>query len=210
MAYEPTPDHRFSFGLWTVGHPGFDPFGDPVREVLPPVALVELLAEVGAYGVNFHDNDLVPIDADAHERDQIVAEFRKALDATGLVVPMATTNLFRGLPRRRLHRQRPGVRAYAISKTMRAIDLGVELGATVYVFWGGREGVETDSAKDPLVAFARWRGDELPVRVRARPGLRLGSRSSPSRTSPAATSTCRPPAPCLPSSRPSITRRWSG
>jgi xylose isomerase len=159
MTYEPKPEHRFSFGLWTVGHPGFDPFGDPVRDVLPPVALVELLAEVGAWGVNFHDNDLVPIDADAHERDQIVAEFRKALDATGLVVPMATTNLFRDPVFRdgAFTANDPRVRAYAISKTMRAIDLGVELGATVYVFWGGREGVETDAAKDPLVALARYR-----------------------------------------------------
>jgi xylose isomerase len=158
MTYEPKPEHRFSFGLWTVGHPGFDPFGDPVREVLPPVALVELLAEVGAWGVNFHDNDLVPIDADAHERDQIVAEFRKALDATGIVVPMATTNLFRDPVFRdgAFTANDPKVRAYAISKSMRAIDLGVELGATMYVFWGGREGVETDAAKDPLTAFARY------------------------------------------------------
>jgi xylose isomerase len=162
MSYEPKPEHKFSFGLWTVGHPGFDPFGDPVREVLPPVALVELLSEVGAWGVNFHDNDLVPIDADAHERDQIVAEFRKALDATGLVVPMATTNLFRDPVFRdgAFTANDPRVRAYAISKTMRAIDLGVELGAKVYVFWGGREGVETDSAKDPLVALARY-GDAM-------------------------------------------------
>ena len=158
MSYEPKPEHRFSFGLWTVGHPGFDPFGDPVREVLSPVALVELLAEVGAWGVNFHDNDLVPIDADAHERDQIVAEFRKALDATGLVVPMATTNLFRDPVFRdgAFTANDPKVRAYAISKTMRAIDLGVELGATIYVFWGGREGVESDAAKDPLTALKRY------------------------------------------------------
>ena len=180
--------------------------------MLPPVALVELLAEVGAYGVNFHDNDLVPIDADAHERDQIVAEFRKALDATGLVVPMATTNLFRDPVFRdgAFTANDPRVRAYAISKTMRAIDLGVELGATVYVFWGGREGVETDTAKDPLVAFARYREamNFLCEYVLDQGYDRFAP--SPSRTSPAATSTCRPPARCLPSSRPSITPRWSG
>lgn len=158
MTYEPKPEHRFSFGLWTVGHPGFDPFGDPVREALSPVQLVELLAEVGAWGVNLHDNDLVPIDAGLHERDQIVSDFKKALDATGLVVPMATTNLFRDAVFRdgAFTANDPRVRAFAIRKTMRAIDLGVELGATIYVFWGGREGVETDSAKDPLRALGRY------------------------------------------------------
>ncbi|HET6663718.1 MAG TPA: xylose isomerase [Acidimicrobiales bacterium] len=162
MAYEPKPEHKFSFGLWTVGHPGFDPFGDAVREVLPPASLVELLAEVGAWGVNLHDNDLVPIDADAHERDQIVADFRKVLDATGMVVPMATTNLFRDPVFRdgAFTANDPKVRAYAIRKTMRAIDLGVELGATTYVFWGGREGVESDASKDPLSALG-WYRDAL-------------------------------------------------
>src|SRR6266545_1067511 len=159
MTYEPRPEHRFSFGLWTVGNIGIDPFGEPVREVLSPVQLVELLAEVGAWGVNLHDNDLVPIDASAHERDQIISDFRKALDATGLVVPMATTNLFKDPIFRdgAFTAHDPRVRAFALQKTMRAIDLGVELGATTYVFWGGREGVETDAAKDPLVAFERYR-----------------------------------------------------
>ena len=131
MTYEPRPEHRFSFGLWTVGNIGIDPFGEPVREVLSPVQLVELLAEVGAWGVNLHDNDLVPIDASAHERDQIVSDFRKALDATGLIVPMATTNLFRDPIFRdgAFTANDPRVRAFALQKTMRAIDLGVELGA---------------------------------------------------------------------------------
>jgi hypothetical protein len=126
------------------------------------VQLVELLAEVGAWGVNFHDNDLVPIDASVHERDQIVDDFKKALDATGLVVPMATTNLFRDpVFRDGAYTARdPKVRAYALQKTMRAIDLGVELGATTYVFWGGREGVETDAAKDPLRALG-WYADAI-------------------------------------------------
>ncbi|MGH2636198.1 MAG: xylose isomerase [Actinomycetota bacterium] len=158
MMYEPGAEHRFSFGLWTVGNIGIDPFGEPVRETLSPVQLVELLAEVGAWGVNLHDNDLVPIDASAHERDQIVSDFKKALDATGLVVPMATTNLFRDPVFRdgAFTANDPKVRAFALRKTMRAIDLGVELGATMYVFWGGREGVETDSSKDPLVALGRY------------------------------------------------------
>jgi len=162
MTYEPKPEHRFTFGLWTVGNVGADPFGSAVRERLSPVQLVELLAEVGAWGVNLHDNDLVPIDASAHERDQIVGDFKKALDATGIVVPMATTNLF-GDPVFRdgaFTASNPKVRALAIQKTMSAIDLGVELGATTYVFWGGREGVETDSSKDPVRALG-WFTDAM-------------------------------------------------
>jgi xylose isomerase len=158
-AYQPLPEHKFTFGLWTVGNVGRDPFGLPVRDALTPVQLVELLAEVGAYGVNFHDDDLVPIDASPAVRDGLVRDFRRALDATGLKVPMATTNLF-GDPVFKdgaFTSNDAGVRAYALQKTMRAIDLGVELGASVYVFWGGREGVETDASKDPLTAFKRYR-----------------------------------------------------
>jgi len=157
--YEPKPEHKFTFGLWTVGSVGRDPFGEPVRAPLSPVELVHLLAEVGAYGVNFHDNDLVPIDATPAERDKIVADFKQALAETGLVVPMATTNLF-GDPAFKdgaFTSNDPKVRAYALHKTMHAIDLGVELGAKVYVFWGGREGVETDAAKDPVAAIKRTR-----------------------------------------------------
>lgn len=157
--YEPQPDHKFTFGLWTVGNVGGDPFGSPVRRRLSPVEIVALLAEVGAYGVNFHDNDLVPIDASWAEREQIVSEFEKALDETGLVVPMATTNLF-SHPAFRDGAFTSGdssVRAYALRKTMDAIDLGVELGATTYVFWGGREGVETDASKNPVVALQHYR-----------------------------------------------------
>jgi xylose isomerase len=157
--YEPKPEHKFTFGLWTVGSVGRDPFGEPVRPTLSPVELVHLLAEVGAYGVNFHDNDLVPIDATPAERDKIVTDFKRALADTGLVVPMATTNLF-GDPAFKdgaFTSNDPQVRAYALHKTMHAIDLGVELGANVYVFWGGREGVETDAAKDPVEAIKRTR-----------------------------------------------------
>lgn len=157
--YNPKPEHKFTFGLWTVGSVGRDPFGEPVRAALSPVELVHLLAEVGAYGVNFHDNDLVPIDATPVERDRMVADFKKALDDTGIVVPMATTNLF-GDPAFKdgaFTSNDARVRAYALHKTMHAIDLGVELGATIYVFWGGREGVETDAAKDPIEAIKRSR-----------------------------------------------------
>lgn len=159
MAYTPTPADRFSFGLWTVGNPGRDPFGEPVRPVRDPVALVALLAEVGAWGVNFHDNDLVPIDATSAERERIVRDFTAALRATGLVVPMATTNLFSdpAFKDGAFTSNDPQVRAYALQKTMRAIDLGVECGAEIYVFWGGREGVESDASKDPLEALKRYR-----------------------------------------------------
>jgi xylose isomerase len=157
--YQPKPEHKFTFGLWTVGNPGRDPFGEPVRPVQTPVELVRLLAEVGAYGVNFHDDDLVPIDATAAERDRIVKDFRRALEETGLKVPMATTNLFTdpAFKDGAFTSTDPRVRAYALQKTMRGIDLGMEFGAGVYVFWGGREGVETDSGKDALEALRRFR-----------------------------------------------------
>ena len=157
--YAPEKAHKFTFGLWTVGNRGADPFGGPVRERQSPVQLVELLARVGAYGVNFHDNDLVPIDATAAQRDAIVREFKQALRDHGLVVPMATTNLFSDpvFKDGAFTAHDPKVRAYAVQKTMRAIELGVELGAKVYVFWGGREGAESDACKNPLEALARLR-----------------------------------------------------
>ncbi len=157
--YEPKPEHKFTFGLWTVGNPGRDPFGGPVREVKTPAELVRLLGEVGAYGVNFHDNDLIPIDATPADRDRILKEFKKALADAGLVVPMATTNLFYEpiFKDGAFTANDPRVRAYALQKTMNAIDLGVELGAQVYVFWGGREGTETDASKNPVDAIKRSR-----------------------------------------------------
>jgi xylose isomerase len=157
--YQPKPEDKFTFGLWTVGSVGRDPFGEPVRSARSAVELVHLLAEVGAYGVNFHDNDLVPIDATLAERDQIVRDFKATLDETGLVVPMATTNLFSdpAFKDGAFTANDRTVRHYALQKTMRAIDLGVELGAGIYVFWGGREGTETDAAKNPLESLKRFR-----------------------------------------------------
>jgi xylose isomerase len=157
--FEPKPEHKFTFGLWTVGSTGKDPFGEPVRKKLSPVELVHLLAETGAYGVNFHDNDLVPIDATPAERDQIVSDFKQALAETGLVVPMVTTNLFSdpAFKDGAFTANDPKVRAYALQKTMHAMDLGVELGAGVYVFWGGREGTETDASKNPVDGLKRFR-----------------------------------------------------
>jgi xylose isomerase len=159
MAYEPRPEHRFSFGLWTVGNIGVDPFGEPVREVLSPVQLVELLAEVGAWGVNLHDNDLVPIDATPAERGQIVKEFQAACKSAGIVVPMATVNLFYDPVFRdgAFTANDPRVRAYAVQKTLRAMDLGAELGAKIFVLWGGREGTETDACRRPDEAVKRLR-----------------------------------------------------
>ena len=158
-SYQPRPEHHFTFGLWTVGNPGRDPFGEPVRQPLAPVTIVKKLAELGAYGVNLHDNDLVPIGSTTPERDRIVREFKQALSDTGMKVPMATTNLFTdpafkdGAFTSRDRR----VRTFALQKTMMAIDLGVELGAKTYVCWGGREGVETNAAKDPRSALGWYR-----------------------------------------------------
>ncbi|HZR31458.1 MAG TPA: xylose isomerase [Terriglobales bacterium] len=158
-SYQPRPEHKFSFGLWTVGNRGRDPFGDVVRPTLPPVEAVRMLAEVGAWGVNLHDNDLVPIDATPAERDRIVREFRKACEKNGIIVPMATVNLFYDPVFRdgAFTANDPAVRAYAVQKTMRAMDLGVELGAKIFVLWGGREGVETDACRRADEAIKRLR-----------------------------------------------------
>jgi xylose isomerase len=160
--YKPLPEHHFTFGLWTVGNVGRDPFGEPVRPAISAPYIVRKLAELGAYGVNLHDEDLIPRDASATERDRIVREFRAALDETGLKVPMATTNLFTDPAFRdgAFTSNDARVRAYALQKVMRSMDLGVELGATTYVFWGGREGTETNAAKDPRTAMS-WFRDAL-------------------------------------------------
>jgi xylose isomerase len=147
--YEPRPEHRFSFGLWTVGNRGRDPFGDFVRPPLAPNDLVALLGEVGAWGVNLHDNDLVPMDACSTERDRIVSAFKKACKEHGIVVPMATVSLFFHPVFRdgAFTANDSQVRAFALQKTMRAMDLGAELGAKIFVLWGGREGTETDACR---------------------------------------------------------------
>lgn len=157
--YTPKPEHKFTFGLWTVGNRGRDPFGDAVRPTLPPVEAVRMLAEVGAYGVNFHDNDLVPIDATPPERDQIVRDFKAACEENGIVVPMATVNLFYEAVFRdgAFTSNDASVRAYSVQKTMRAMDLGAEFGAKIFVLWGGREGVETDGCRRPDEAIKRLR-----------------------------------------------------
>src|SRR3954469_11186184 len=158
-ALTPRPEHRFTFGLWTVGNPGRDPFGLPSRAEVDPVDSVHKLAELGAWGVSLHDDDLVPPGSSAAERDRIVARFKSALEETGLGVGMATTNLF-GHPAFKdgaFTSNDRGVRRAAIGKAMRSIDLGAEVGADVYVFWGGREGTEAGIAKDPRDALERYR-----------------------------------------------------
>ncbi|MCW2900456.1 MAG: xylose isomerase [Streptosporangiaceae bacterium] len=156
MAYDPTPADRFTFGLWTVGWQARDPFGDATRAPLDPVEAVHRLAELGAYGVTFHDDDLLAVEPD---RDTAIAAFRKALDATGLVVPMATTNLFTHpvFKDGAFTANDRDIRRYALRKVMRNLDLAAELGAGTYVLWGGREGAEVDAAKDVRVALDRFK-----------------------------------------------------
>jgi xylose isomerase len=158
-ALTPRPEHRFTFGLWTVGNPGRDPFGAPTRAPVDPVDTVHKLAELGAWGISLHDEDLVPYGAAAAERDRIVGGFKAALEETGLGVGMATTNLFThpAFKDGAFTSNDRGVRRAAIGKAMRSIDLGAELGAEVYVFWGGREGTEAGVAKDPRDALERYR-----------------------------------------------------
>ncbi len=157
-SFTPSPDDHFTFGLWTVGNTGRDPFGHETRRAVDPVDTVHLLADIGAYGVNLHDDDLVPFGSSAADRHAIVKRFQKALDATGLRVPMATTNLFSQpvFKEGAFTANDPAVRRFAVSKALDAIDLGVELGATVFVMWGGREGIEAEAAKPIGPALDRY------------------------------------------------------
>ncbi|MGW7518033.1 xylose isomerase [Streptomyces sp. NPDC054796] len=159
MSYEPTPQDKFSFGLWTVGWLGRDPFGDATRTALDPVEAVRRLSELGAYGITFHDDDLIPFTTPEGEREAHVKRFRQALDATGMSVPMATTNLFTHpvFKDGAFTANDRDVRRYALRKTMRNIDLAAELGAETYVAWGGREGAESGAAKDVRAALDRMK-----------------------------------------------------
>ncbi|HLK42020.1 MAG TPA: TIM barrel protein, partial [Thermoleophilia bacterium] len=155
--YTPTPGDKFTFGLWTVGWQGRDPFGDAVRPALDPVETVTRLAELGAYGVTFHDDDLIPFGSSDADRETRIKRFRAALDETGLRVPMATTNLFNHpvFKDGAFTANDRDVRRFALRKTIRNIDLAVELGAKIYVAWGGREGAESGAAKDVRAALDR-------------------------------------------------------
>jgi xylose isomerase len=158
-SYDPDPKLKFTFGLWTIGNTGRDPFGGPTRETISAVDVANIAGEVGAYGLNFHDNDLIPIDATPEQANQIKKDFKKALKDNGLVVPMATTNLFSDAAFKdgAFTSNNAKIRAYAIQKTMRAMELGAEFGAKIYVFWGGREGAESDATKNPVDAIKRFR-----------------------------------------------------
>jgi xylose isomerase len=157
--FAPRPEHQFTFGLWTVGNPGRDPFGESVRAPLDPVDAVHRLAELGAYGVSFHDNDLVPAGSPVADRRDIVKRFRRALDATGMHVPMVTTNLFwRPIFKEGAFTANdPRIRRFAVKKACEATELGAELGANVFVLWGGREGMETEASKDVRLALDRYK-----------------------------------------------------
>ena len=159
MTLTPQASDKFTFGLWTVGNPGRDPFGEPTRKPLKPTYSVQKLAELGAYGVSLHDNDLVPFDASLQERDRIVTEFKEALSDHGLKVTMATTNLFTDpiFKDGAFTSADARVRAFALQKTMKSMDLGAELGAPTYVFWGGREGAEVDAGCNTVDALAHFR-----------------------------------------------------
>jgi xylose isomerase len=156
---QPTREDRFSFGLWTVGWPASDPFGTATRPALDPVESVHRLSELGAYGVTFHDDDLIPFGSSPEERQRLITRFRAALDETGLVVPMMTTNTFTHpvFKDGAFTSNDRAVRRFALRKVLRNIDLAAELGASTYVFWGGREGAEVDSGKDIQAALDRYR-----------------------------------------------------
>jgi xylose isomerase len=159
MSPQPTPEDKFTFGLWTVGWQARDPFGDATRAPLDPIDAVYRLAELGAYGVTFHDDDLVPFGSDGAARDKTIAAFKSALADTGLTVPMATTNLFTHpvFKDGAFTSNDRDIRRYALRKVRRNLDLAADLGAKTYVFWGGREGAEVDSAKDLGAALDRYK-----------------------------------------------------
>lgn len=159
MSVQPTRADKFSFGLWTVGWQARDPFGDATRTPLDPIEAVHKLTELGAYGMTFHDDDVVPFGSDNASRDEVLARFRKALDETGLVIPMVTTNLFTHpvFKDGGFTSNDRSVRRYALRKVLRNIDLAAELGAQTFVMWGGREGAEYDTAKDVRAALDRYR-----------------------------------------------------
>lgn len=157
--YDPKPEHKFTFGLWTTSNPGRDPFGEPTRAFLDPVKNIAKMAEVGAWGYNFHDNDLIPYGASAAEEARIKKAAKKVMADTGIVASMGTCNMFSNpvFKDGAFTSSDANVRAYALQKSMRAIDLAVEMGCTTYVFWGGREGSEVDGAKDLMGGLKHFR-----------------------------------------------------
>ncbi|MGT2426361.1 xylose isomerase [Amnibacterium kyonggiense] len=159
MALTPTRDDKFSFGLWTVGYNGSDPFGGPTRAPLDVVHVVEKLAELGAYGLTFHDDDLFAFGSTDAERQTQIDRLKGALADTGLIVPMVTTNLFSApvFKDGGFTSNDRAVRRFALRKVLRNLDLAAELGAKTFVMWGGREGAEYDTSKDIQQALHRYR-----------------------------------------------------
>jgi len=159
MSFDPTPADKFTFGLWTIGWQARDPFGDATRAAVDPVRSVKELADRGAYGVTFHDDDLIPFGSSDGERKHHIDRFKKALSDTGMKVPMATTNLFTHpvFKDGAFTSNDRDIRRYAIAKTIKNIELAVDLGAEIYVAWGGREGAESDAAKDAYIAMERYK-----------------------------------------------------
>ena len=159
MSFDPTPADKFTFGLWTIGWQARDPFGDATRAAVDPVRSVKELADRGAYGVTFHDDDLIPFGSSDSERKHHIDRFKKALSDTGMKVPMATTNLFTHpvFKDGAFTSNDRDIRRYAIAKTIKNIELAVDLGAEIYVAWGGREGAESDAAKDAYIAMERYK-----------------------------------------------------
>ncbi|GAA2752455.1 xylose isomerase [Amnibacterium kyonggiense] len=159
MALTPTRDDKFSFGLWTVGYNGSDPFGGPTRAALDVVHVVEKLAELGAYGLTFHDDDLFAFGSTDAERQTQIDRLKGALSDTGLIVPMVTTNLFSApvFKDGGFTSNDRAVRRFALRKVLRNLDLAAELGAKTFVMWGGREGAEYDTSKDIQQALHRYR-----------------------------------------------------
>lgn len=157
--YQATPADKFSFGMWTIGYRAGDPFGAPTRAPLDPVEAVYRLAELGAWGITFHDDDLIPFGSDDAAREEHIRRFKEALEKSGMVVPMMTTNLFYQpiFKDGAFTANDRDVRRFALQKVMRNLDLAAELGARTYVFWGGREGAEVDGSKDLKAALDRYK-----------------------------------------------------
>ncbi|MDA8440137.1 MAG: TIM barrel protein, partial [Propionibacterium sp.] len=159
MVRKPTPEDRFSFGLWTVGWTGTDPFGVNTRPELDPWEYADKLAELGAWGITFHDNDVFPFDADDATRADRIAKLKDAADKAGLVIEMVTTNTFTHpiFKDGGLTSNDRRVRRFGLRKVLRNVDLAAELGASTFVMWGGREGAEYDSSKDLYAAHERYK-----------------------------------------------------
>jgi len=180
----PTPEDRFSFGMWTVNWPAADPFGSATRPLMDPVYIVHKLAEIGAWGITFHDDDLIPFGSSDAERDKIIADFKKALADTGIVCEMVTTNTFTHplFKDGAFTSNDRGVRRYGLRKVLRNVDLAAELGATTFVMWGGREGAEYDTSKDYFAALDRYAEgiDTVAAYIKSKGyGLKIGLEPKP-------------------------------